>query len=129
MQNIIVIIAMLLLCIGAKDKRLLLLIAGSSGAFELLYLANMDIALYYGVCGMLSVITALIAIINIKTSSAMVLSVFMLIQSLMCLSLVPEWGAAVNESLQFKLMRYNDILVFILIGIGIASNDRCTNTR
>ena len=86
--------------------------------------SNMDIALYYGVAAMLSVLTGVIALLVIKTTSARVLTVLMLMQALICLMLVPDWSFTTNESLQFKLSQFNDILVFILISLGMASSDR-----
>lgn len=122
MENITVITIMLALCFISKDKRLLFLIAGSSGVLELIYMANIDIALYYGVCGMISVMTAFIALM-IKTTSGKVLAVFMLMQAVMCMALIPNWHFTGNEFLQYKLAEFNVILVFILIALGITSRD------
>lgn len=117
---------MLLLRLSAKDKRLLFLIACSCGVLELVYMANMDIALYYGVCAMVSMITAVVAISVIKSTTAKTLAIFLSMLSLLCLCLVPNWSFAVNEWLQFKLNDFNAILVFILISLGIASRGNVT---
>lgn len=127
MENIAVIIAMLLLCINASDKKLLLLIAGSCGLLELVYMADMDIALYYGVSSMISIVTALMSVTKIKYTSAKVLAVLMLAQAIICLCLIPDWSYTTNEELQFKLSQFNDMLIFILIGLGVVSSDRCGN--
>lgn len=127
MENLIVIIPMLYLLRSAKDKRLLFLIIGSCSLIQIVFMSNMDIALYYGVCAMISVFTALIALFKIKTTSSKVLAVFMMMQAGMCLLLILDWSFTSNELLQFKLSQFNVILVFILIALGIASNDKCGN--
>jgi len=124
MENAIIIISMLLLCIGAKDKRLQFVIAASCGLLELAYMAEMDIALYYGICAMISSIIAVIAIAKVKTDAARVLCVFMIMQAIICLCLVPDWSYYVNNWLQFKLNQFNDILIFVLIGLGASSNEK-----
>ena len=123
MQNLIIILAMLYLCRSAKDKRLLFLIAGSCAVLELVYRANMDIALYYGVGAMVSVVTAVIAITTIKSVSSKVLVIFLSMQTVICLCLVPDWSFAANEWLQFKLNEFNAILTLILIGLGVTGSD------
>ena len=121
--NLIVTITMLLLCLSVKDKSLLLLIALPCVAFELIYMANMDIALYYAVNAMVCMFTAVIAVSVIKSTSAKTLAIFLSAQSLLCLALVPDWGFSINEWLQFKLSDFNDILVIILIALGVAGSD------
>jgi Na+(H+)/acetate symporter ActP len=112
-----------MLCSIASDKRLLFLIAGSCGLLEVVYRANIDIALYYGVAAMISVMTAFIGLL-IKTTSGKVLAIFMLMQAAICLALIPHWHFTGNEFLQYKLEEFNVILVFILIALGITSSDR-----
>ena len=122
MENLIVIVAMLFLCISAKDKRLLKLIIASCSALQILYMVNIDIALYYGVCGMISVVTAFYAV-GVKSASGNVLAAVMLIQAMFCIFLIPDWSFTINELLQFKLSKFNDILVIILIAIGMCGSD------
>ena len=129
MQNLIVIIAMLILCRSAKDKRLLFLIAGSCAVFELMYYADMDIALYYGVCAMISQLTAVVAISVMKSTPSKVLAIFMTVQAVICLALIPDWSFTTNEWLQFKLNEFNAILVFILIAIGITASDNAIQRK
>ena len=123
MQNLIIILAMLYLCRSANDKRLLFLIAGSCAVLELVYRVNMDIALYYGVGAMVSIVTAVIAVTTIKSVSSKVLVIFLSMQTVICLCLVPDWSFTGNEWLQFKLNEFNAILVFILIGLGVTGSD------
>ena len=108
---------------SAKDKRLLFLIAGSCAVLELVYRTNMDIALYYAVGAMVSIVTAVIAITAIKSVSSKVLVIFLSVQSVVCLCLVPDWPFTGNEWLQFKLSEFNAILTLILIGLGITGSD------
>ena len=124
MENTIIIISMLLLCIGSKDKRLQFIIAASCGLFELAYMAEVDIALYYGICAMISSIAAALAVAKAKTDAAKVFCAFMIMQTIICLCLVPDWSYYVNNWLQFKLNQFNDILMFVLIGLGVSSNER-----
>ena len=122
MENLIVIVAMIFLCISAKDKSLLKLIGLSCAALQILYMSNIDIALYYGVCAMVSVVTALFAI-GVRSAPGNLLAVTMLVQAMFCLFLIPDWTFTINESLQFKLTEFNDILVIILIALGVTGSD------
>jgi len=45
-------------------------------------------------------------------------------QAIICLCLVPDWSYYVNNWLQFKLNQFNDILIFVLIGLGASSNEK-----
>ena len=129
MENITVIIVMLLLCLSAKDKSLLFLIAGSCGVFELVYMANMDIALYYGVCAMISMVAAVIAIYVIKSTTSKTLAIFLSMQAIIALCLIPDWSFTANELLQFKLSDFNGILVLILIALGITGSDNAIKRK
>jgi hypothetical protein len=129
MENLIVFIVMIFLCISSSNRGLLYLIAGSCALAEVTYIAGIDIALYYGVNALISAATALIAALHIKSVSAYVLSVLMLAQGLLCLSLVPNWPSTVNSALQFNLYQFNDILGFILIALGITGSDNYINTK
>ena len=126
MENLIVIVAMLFLCVSAKDKRLLKLIGVSCAALQILYMSNIDIALYYGACAMISAVTAFFAV-GIGSISGRLLALAMLVQSMLCLFLIPDWGLILNEALQFKLSQFNDILVIILIALGVTGSDNSIN--
>ena len=129
MDNLIVFVVMLFLCISASNRAMLYLIAGSCAVAELTYVARMDIALYYGVNAMISVAAAFVAVLYIKTVSANVLGAIMLIQGLLCLALVPNWSSTINSTLQFNLCQFNDILVFIFIALGITGSDNIINKK
>lgn len=128
MENLIVIGAMLFLAIGAKDKRLLKLIGVSCAVLQMLYMANIDIALYYGVCAMVSVVTSFFAV-GVRSVSGGLLAAVMLMQAALCLFLIPDWAFTINELLQFKLTQFNDILIIILIALGITGSDNIINTQ
>jgi len=122
MENVIVILAMYILCFKAKDRRLIYLIGGSCFILQWLYIVDMDIALYYGVSAMVSVVAGVIGITAIDNTSSKVFAIMMVAQSLMCLSLIPSWTYTTNELLQFKLHDFNAILVIILISLGVTSS-------
>jgi len=127
-ENLIVVLAMRLLMTKASDNRLIYLIAASCALFELMFHANIDIALYYAVNATISAAIAFISIKYIKTLSAKVFSVFMLMQGALCLALIPDWSYTVNELLQFNLTQYNDILILVLIALGVTSSAKFTNS-
>jgi len=79
---------------------------------------------------MISAFVGLIALRYIKTLSASLFSVFMLMQCVLCLLLVWDWSYSVNDFLQYNLTQYNDILITMLIVIGAVSGsdyDRYSN--
>jgi hypothetical protein len=124
---------MFLLCLNTSDKRLLYIIAGSSALFELVHVADVDIALYYATCSMISMVTAYTSVCVIKSTPSKVFAIFLSIQAMLCFCLVPDWPFLVNEWLQFKLSEFNDILIFILIALGVSTSDSaikqwCDNT-
>ena len=130
MENLLIVFAMRMLTVTAKDSRLLHLIAASCALFELMYYANIDISLYYSANAMISAFVGLIALRYIKTLSARLFSVFMLMQCVLCLLLVWDWSYSVNDFLQYNLTQYNDILIIMLIAIGAVSSsdyDRYSN--
>lgn len=122
MENLIVVFAMRLLAIKARDSRLINLIAFSCVVFELTFYANIDIALYYIINALFATFTAYVAYKYIATLSAKVFSVFMLIQSALCLPLIFNWTYSINEALENAMTEYNVILIAALITLGVISN-------
>jgi len=102
------------------------LIILSCALSQLIYISNMDIALYYSAQGLVSVATAWIAL-KIKTTPSKALSILMLAQFLLCFSLVPDWGYSLNSVLQFKLEDFNAMMIIILIALGVASSGNFNN--
>lgn len=121
MENFVVIFSLALISFCFGGNKVINLIIASCLASQVAYMVDMDIALYYSIQGLISIATAHIAL-RIWTFESNVVATLMLMQFLICFSLVPDWGYSINNVLQFKLQDFNDMMMIILIVIGAASS-------
>lgn len=125
MDNILISIAMLYVIATKEHSRIAAIILLSCLLSQLVYLIGIDIALYYGVTSVIGVATAWYAL-KLKSVSGYVLSCVMIMQSILTVSLVPDWSYSVNELLQFELKQFNATMIIILLTLGFtgSGNDK-----
>jgi uncharacterized membrane protein len=125
MENLIVIGAMLLLCIVTKNGGVpLLIVAGA--VLALSAESVVDIALFYAILSAGCMSLAVMGLMQIKESRncSFVYSMLMVVQSVICFALVPDWGVTGNTVLQYILNQFNDILWVILLITGLISSGK-----
>ena len=125
MENLIVIVSMLFLCIITKSGGIpLLIIAGAVLALSADVVV--DIALFYAVLSAGCMALAVMGLMQIKESRncSFVYSMLMAAQSVICFALVPDWGVTGNTVLQYILNQFNDILWVILLITGLISSGK-----
>jgi hypothetical protein len=123
MENITIAILIYALSFLSNDKRIYYIIASGCIAGAAIDYMIDDIAIYYAVSSLVLCLLAYVAIIKCKSKSSIFYAILMIIQSLFCFLLVPEWSYMVNYALQLGLTYFNDGIELVLLGIGIISSD------
>lgn len=123
MDNYIVTLAILALMIHSGSSNVRLIIALSCVAMEAVSVFDLDIALHYSVGALVSM---WFAIASPNCTAGRFLSVIFSLQCAMCLIAIPDYGFDANNIVKFNLFKFNDILAFSLICVGVCSGDNYT---
>ena len=134
MENYFVIMIMLSLLIAIRRFELLpLLVIMSASVADVAMLID-DIAIYYGVLSLASMVIAFMALmeptaLKCKISNCkLIYAILMVIQSIICFLLIPDLGYDYNEIVQYILIEYNESLWIIFTILGALDCGFYTNS-